>query len=102
MEVFFSSITGRQILLKVFTRRRCVSPFPKVGSAGEVIGDEDNDASGSSVADADALYRAACDKSFSPLHCTPWSWGTDGLDFYLCFLQAGEIKTFFTAVMRFI
>ncbi len=57
-EVFFSSITGRQILLKVFTRRRCVSPFLKVGSAGEVIGDEDNDVSGSSVADADALYRA--------------------------------------------
>lgn len=28
----FSSITGRQILLKVFTRRRCVSSFPKVGA----------------------------------------------------------------------
>lgn len=70
--------------------------FPKGGSAGEVIGDEDNDVSGSSVADADALYRAARDKSFPPLHCTPQSWGTE------CFLNAGEIKTFFTAVMRFI
>lgn len=69
--------------------------FPKGGSAGELIGDEDNDASGSSVADADALCRAARDKSLPPLHRTPQSWGTDGLDFYLCFLNAGEIKTFF-------
>lgn len=86
----------------VYPTSMCQPLFPKGGSAGEVIGDEDNDASGSSVADVDALYRAACDKSFSPLHCTPQSWGTDGLDFYLCFLNAGEIKTFFTAVMRFI
>ena len=61
----------------------CQPPFPKGGSAGEVMGDEDNDASGSSAVDADALYRAACDKSFSPPHCTPQSWGTDGSDFYL-------------------
>lgn len=51
----------------------CQPPFPKGGSAGEVMGDEDNDASGSSAVDADALYRAACDKSFSPPHCTPQS-----------------------------
>lgn len=78
------------------------APFPKGGSAGEVIGDEDNDVSGSSVADADALYRAACYKSFSPPRCTPQSLGTDGLDFYLRFLDSDEIKAFFAAVMRFI
>lgn len=80
----------------------CQALFPKGGSAGEVIGDEDNDVSGSSVADADALYRAACSKSSPLLHCTPQSRGTDGLDFYLHFLNSDEIKTFFTAVMRFI
>lgn len=63
----------------------CQPPFPKGGSAGEVMGDEHNDASGSSAVDADALYCAACDKSFSPLHRTPQSWGTDGSDFYLRF-----------------
>lgn len=69
----------------VYPLSTCQPLFPKGGSAGEVIGAEDNDASGSSVADADALYRAACDKSFPPLYCIPQSWGTDGLDFYLCF-----------------
>jgi len=53
-------------------RRRCVSPsFQKGAQLGEVIGDEDNDASGSSVVDADALYRAVFDKTVPPLHCTP-------------------------------
>lgn len=78
------------------------APVSKRGSAAEVIGDEDNDAMGSSAVDADALYRAVCDKPFPPLHRAPQSWGTDGLDFYLCSLNAGEIKTFFTTVMRFI
>lgn len=80
----------------------CQPVFPKGGSAGEVIGDGDNDASGNSVADADALYRAVCDKSFPPLHCTPQSWGTDGLDFCLRVLNAGGIKAVFAAMMRFI
>lgn len=77
-------------------------PFSKRGSAGEVMGDGDNDASGSSVGDAAALYRAACNESLSPLKCTPQSWGTDGLGIYLRFLNVGEIKTFFTALIRFV
>lgn len=37
------------------------------------MGDGDNDASGSGAVDADALYRAACDKSLSAPRCTPQS-----------------------------
>lgn len=55
----------------VYPPPMCEPPFPKGGSAGEVKGDEDNDASGSTVADTGALYRAACDESLPPLHCTP-------------------------------
>lgn len=53
----------------VYPLSTCQPLFPKGGSAGEVIGDEDNDASGSSVADADALYRAVRDESFPSLRC---------------------------------
>lgn len=69
------------------------APVSKRDSAGEVIGNEDNDVSGSSVVDADALYCAACYKSVPPLHRTPQSWGTDGLDFYLHFPNSTEINT---------
>lgn len=42
--------------------------FSKGGSAGEVMGDGDNDVSRSGVADADALYHAARNK-FLSLYC---------------------------------
>lgn len=80
------------------------APVSKRGSAGEVIGNEDNDVSGSSVADADALCCAARYNPVPAPRRTPQSWGTDGLDFYLHFPNSAEIKTFFfcAALMRFI
>lgn len=53
--------------------------------------------------DADALYRAACNK-FLSLYCrAPRKVeGQMGWTFIPVFLNAGEIKTFFSVLMRFV
>lgn len=72
----------------------CQPVFSKGGSAGEVMGDGDNDASRSSVANAAVTVRHAINPS---LHCTAPRKveGQMGWTFISRFPNAGEIKTFF-------
>lgn len=84
-----SLLIATDVLLPLFAERGL--------SLGSI---EDNDASGTSVSDAHAPCRAACDNSL--IRHTPRSSGTDGSDFYLRLVNGGEIKTFFTEVIRFI